>query len=75
MIYVKCDVVDESVLHLLKFMCTLNIRKLTADTLHDFYILKFAFICGKESDGETPKLFRAKNMLVVPNYLRHENPA
>ncbi|KQJ89020.1 hypothetical protein BRADI_4g22904v3 [Brachypodium distachyon] len=28
MIYVKCDVVDESVLHLLKFMCTLNILSL-----------------------------------------------
>jgi hypothetical protein len=38
---VKCNSVDAEVLKILKFLGTLNISKLTANTLHAFY--KFAF--------------------------------
>lgn len=37
---VKCSVVDENVVEVLKFLCTLNIRKLTGSTLHALHILK-----------------------------------
>uniref|UniRef100_A0A8R7VES2 Uncharacterized protein n=1 Tax=Triticum urartu TaxID=4572 RepID=A0A8R7VES2_TRIUA len=41
---VKCDVVDERILKVLKFLCAFNIRKLTNDTLHALYILKLDLI-------------------------------
>uniref|UniRef100_A0A453N109 Uncharacterized protein n=3 Tax=Aegilops tauschii subsp. strangulata TaxID=200361 RepID=A0A453N109_AEGTS len=43
---VKCNVVDEKILKVLKFLSAFNIRKLTNDSLHDLYVLKLAFICG-----------------------------
>ncbi|OEL15537.1 hypothetical protein BAE44_0023445 [Dichanthelium oligosanthes] len=39
---VNCDVVDERVLKVLKFLCTLNIRKLTCNILHASMYLAFA---------------------------------
>jgi hypothetical protein len=46
---VKCNVVDEKIDKVLRFMCTFNIRKLTNDTFHALYILKINLICGKET--------------------------
>ena len=48
---VKCDVIDEIILKVLKFLCASNIRKLTNDTLHAPCILKLAFMCGKETNS------------------------
>ncbi|XP_040249280.2 MEIOTIC F-BOX protein MOF-like [Aegilops tauschii subsp. strangulata] len=47
---VKCNVVDEKILKVLKFLSAFNIRKLTNDSLHDLYVLKLAFICGNETN-------------------------
>ena len=46
---VKCDVVDERILEVLKFLGAFNIRKPTNDTFDALCILKIAFICLKES--------------------------
>lgn len=51
---VKCEVVDESVLDVLKFLSSLNICKITTGT-HAFYIIRFAFKCGIEKQA-TKKL-------------------
>ena len=45
---VKCTVVEERILKVLKFLCAFDIRKLTNDTLHAPCILKLAFMCGKK---------------------------
>ena len=43
----RCNVVDEKILKVLRFMSAFNIRKLTNDTFHSIYILKLALIYGK----------------------------
>jgi hypothetical protein len=48
-VQVKCNAVDEKILEVLKFLCALNIRKLTSDTFDALYLLKLAFICVKEN--------------------------
>jgi len=46
---VQCNVVNQGVLKVLKFLCAFNIRKLTNDTFHTLYVLKLAFVCGNET--------------------------
>jgi hypothetical protein len=47
MVEVKCNVIDDKILKVLKFLTTFNIRKLTNNTFLALYILKLAFICGE----------------------------
>ena len=46
---VQCNVVNQGVFKVLKFLCAFNIRKLTDGTFHTLYVLKLAFVCGNES--------------------------
>ena len=46
---VKCNVVDEKILKVLKFLCSFNIRKITNASSLALYILKLAFLCGKQT--------------------------
>ncbi|KAM0833108.1 hypothetical protein ACQ4PT_064471 [Festuca glaucescens] len=46
MVEVKCNVVDERILKVLKFLTAFNIRKLTINTFLALYILKLPFKCG-----------------------------
>jgi hypothetical protein len=39
-VVVKCGVIDERVTKVLKFLSTFNIRKITSNTVHCFYISK-----------------------------------
>ena len=45
MVEVKCNVVDEKILKVLKFLTAFNIRKLTNNTFLALNILRLAFIC------------------------------
>jgi hypothetical protein len=44
---VKCNVIDEKILKVLKFLTAFNIRKLTNNTFLVLYILKLPFKCGE----------------------------
>ena len=63
---VKCNVVDEKILKVLRFMSAFNIRKLTSDTFQSIYILKLAFICGKETN-------KARSERKLFNYVKTNN--
>lgn len=47
---VKCDVVDEKIIKIMKLLCAiLNIGEQTNDTFHALYVPKIIFMPGKES--------------------------
>ncbi len=41
LVVVKCGAIEERVIKVLKFLSTFNIRKITIDTIHSFYISGF----------------------------------
>ena len=45
MVEVKCNVVDEKILKVLKFLTAFNIRQLTSNTFFALNLLRLAFIC------------------------------
>ena len=47
MVEVKCNVIDDKILKVLKFLTAFNIRKLTNNTFLALYILKLPLKCGE----------------------------
>ena len=62
---VKCDVVDERILKVLKFLCAFNIHKLTNDTLHALYILKLDLIYSLHPKKIVPQMNVSSTKLVL----------